>query len=227
MNNIKIINGHIFTSKAQTLVNTINTVGVMGAGVALGFRLRYPDMYKRYKELCKNKLIQIGKLWLFKASDRWILNFPTKENWKDDSKIEYLEKGLQKFTNTYKEKNIDSIAFPILGSSHGKIPEEVSLNLMLKYLEQIDIPIEIYKLDLNATDDVFIMLKNKLEDLTIKEIFSKTGIQKQYLKILVDNLNNVNIKNIVSLAEVDGIGLKTLEKVFDFIYERQSKEFYD
>jgi len=225
MNNIKIINGHIFTSKAQTLVNTINTVGVMGAGVALGFRLRYPDMYKRYKELCKNKLIQIGKLWIFKAPDRWILNFPTKENWKDESKIEYLEKGLQKFINTYKEKNITSIAFPILGSSHGKIPEEVSFNVMMKYLKQIDIPIEIYKLDLNVPDDVFFLLKTKLEDLSFKEIISKTGIQKQYMKILFDNLNNDKIRNIASLSEVDGIGVKTLEKVFDFIYERQSKEF--
>lgn len=222
MNNIKVICGHIFNSKAQTLVNTINTVGIMGAGVALGYRLRYPIMYNRYKELCKSKLIQIGKLWIYKAPDRWILNFPTKENWKDDSKIEYLEKGLQKFIDTYKEKKITSIAFPILGSSNGKIPEEIALNLMIKYLENIEIPVEIYKLDLNASDDVYYLLKSKLIDLSIEDIISVTGIQKQYVKVLNDSLLDENIKNVASLANVDKIGIKTLEKIFDFVYERNS-----
>ena len=79
---IKIISGNIFTSKCQTIVNTINCVGVMGAGIALECRLRYPEMYKKYVELCENREISIGILWLYKSEDRWILNFPTKKHWK-------------------------------------------------------------------------------------------------------------------------------------------------
>lgn len=81
MSNITFKKGNIFSSDKQTIVNTINCVGVMGKGVALGFRLRYPEMYEKYRELCKTKQIAIGKLWLYKQSReglQWILNFPKK-----------------------------------------------------------------------------------------------------------------------------------------------------
>ncbi len=77
---IKIINGNIFTSKCQTIVNTVNCVGVMGAGMALECRLRYPEMHEKYILLCKDKLIDIGLLWIYKSPEKWILNFPTKMN---------------------------------------------------------------------------------------------------------------------------------------------------
>ncbi|MFP3747882.1 macro domain-containing protein, partial [Achromobacter sp. SIMBA_011] len=83
-------------------------------------------------------------LWLYKTEAKWILNFPTKKHWKYPSKEEYLKLGLQKFIDTYKEKAITSIAFPLLGASNGKIPEEVSLEIMTDYLNACDIPIQIY-----------------------------------------------------------------------------------
>ena len=121
---ISIIKGNLFSSKCQTLVNTVNCVGVMGAGIALEFKLRYPEMFVRYVEHCRNKQIDIGKLWLYKppqADKQWVLNFPTKRDWKHPSKIEYLQKGLQRFVETYEQRGIQSIAFPILGSQNGKI----------------------------------------------------------------------------------------------------------
>ena len=117
MSNITFKKGNIFSSDKQTIVNTINCVGVMGKGVALGFRLRYPEMYEKYRELCKTKQIAIGKLWLYKQSReglQWILNFPTKIHWKYPSKMEYLEAGLQKFVDTYEEKGITSIALSLI-----------------------------------------------------------------------------------------------------------------
>ncbi len=218
--NVKIVKGNLFTSKAQTLVNTVNTVGVMGAGIALEFRLRFPEMFEKYLELCKRKQISIGKLWLFKAKDHWILNFPTKIDWKDDSKIEYLEKGLQKFVDSYKEKGITSIAFPVLGSRHGNIPEEESILIMQRYLCKIDIPVEIYRYDPNSPDDLYNSLKNKLLFMSVDEIKEKTKIQKQYAEKLLKILNNDNINNISSLISVEGIGIKTLEKVFDYLFDR-------
>ena len=141
---INIVKGNLFNSEAQTLVNTINCVGAMGKGIALEYKNRYPAMYKRYRELCNDKLIEIGKLWLYKTEDKWVLNFPTKDDWRKDSKVEYLILGLEKFVGTYKEKGITSIAFPLLGASNGGLDPKLSLDLMMNYLNQCDIPIEIY-----------------------------------------------------------------------------------
>lgn len=109
---IKIKKGNIFSSKSETIVNTVNCVGVMGAGIAYEFKLRHPDMFKKYKQLCDNNLIDIGKLSIYQVDNtsnyKKILNFPTKKNWKHPSRIEYLEDGLKKFVDTYNEKNIKS-----------------------------------------------------------------------------------------------------------------------
>lgn len=141
---ITVIRGDIFTTQKQTIVNAINCVGVMGAGIAREFKLRYPVMYEKYVELCRNRLIDIGVLWLYRDADKWILNFPTKYHWKYGSKIEYLEKGLQKFLDTYKEKGITSVAFPLLGAGCGGIDANLSLTIMKKYLGKCDIDVEIY-----------------------------------------------------------------------------------
>ena len=89
----KKIKGNIFNSSAQVLVNTVNCVGVMGRGIALECKLRFPEMYKNYKKFCDQKKIQPGILQIWKDSSPWILNFPTKSDWRDPSKFEYLEKG--------------------------------------------------------------------------------------------------------------------------------------
>lgn len=141
---IQIVSGDIFESDSQTIVNTVNCVGVMGKGIALEYKKRYPKMFTRYKEICDRHLLKVGYLWLYKNEPKWVLNFPTKDNWRNLSKIEYLELGLQKFMDTYKEKGITSISFPLLGASNGGINPEVSLAIMCKYLKDCDIPIKIY-----------------------------------------------------------------------------------
>ena len=141
---VKIVKGDLFESEAQTIVNTINCVGAMGKGIALQYKVRYPKMYERYRELCKEKLITVGKLWLYKTDNKWILNFPTKDHWRNPSEIEYLESGLIKFVKTYKEKGITSVAFPLLGANNGGIPPKKSLSIMISYLNRCDIPVYIY-----------------------------------------------------------------------------------
>lgn len=138
---------NIFNTQCQTIVNTINCVGVMGKGIALEMKNRYPDMFEKYKTFCDNKLIDIGKLWLYKnPDDKWILNFPTKTHWRYQSEYDYIEKGMQKFIETYKDKNIKSIAFPMLGCSNGGLNEEKVLEIMMKYFSKCDeLIIEIYR----------------------------------------------------------------------------------
>lgn len=92
---ITYLKGDIFSSPAQVLVNTVNTVGVMGKGVALEFKKRYPAMFKSYERVCDEKQLEIGKLLLWKGPEKWVLMFPTKKHWRSPSKLEYIEAGLQ------------------------------------------------------------------------------------------------------------------------------------
>lgn len=141
---IEYIQGNIFDSPAQVIVNTVNTVGVMGKGLALSFKQRYPDMFKKYRVMCEKHQLTVGKLMLCYEPDHWILLFPTKENWRNPSKLEYLEKGLIKFVNTYADKNITSIAFPKLGCGNGELSWDDVRPLMEKYLKPLPIDVYIY-----------------------------------------------------------------------------------
>lgn len=224
---IEVKKGNIFATDAQTIVNTVNCVGVMGAGIAYEFRLRFPAMYERYVELCKAKQINIGNLWIYKTTEKWVLNFPTKYDWKFESKVEYLEKGLQKFVATYKEKGITSIAFPLLGASNGGIPESTSLEIMKRYLSQCEIDIQIYHFDPNAYDDLFLKFKQAFNSLPEKELAEKSTLRIDFIKKLKVVLERDDIKSLSRMLTVKGIGEVTLEKSFKFImnYKQENNLF--
>lgn len=137
---VEVVKGKtIFESDAQTLVNTINCVGVMGKGIALEFKNRYPEMFDKYKSFCDKGIFKPGVLWIYKAADgKKILNFPTKIDWKNPSKVEYIEEGLKKFVEIWQEKEIKSIAFPLLGCSNGGLDADEIIPLMQKYLEKCE-----------------------------------------------------------------------------------------
>ncbi|MDD3039059.1 macro domain-containing protein [Bacteroides sp.] len=139
---IEYKSGNIFDSKCQTLVNPVNCVGVMGAGLAKQFRDRYPDINVPYRKTCSHNELRIGSPWLFSFPEINILCFPTKLPWKDPSKLEYIEAGLISFRNN-DQHPITSIAFPPLGTGLGSLPKQDVKQLMEHYLEDIDIPIEI------------------------------------------------------------------------------------
>lgn len=140
-----IRDGDLFESSCQTLVNTVNCVGVMGKGIAKEFKKRYPLMFARYHNICSRGLLKIGTLYLWKGNDKWVLNFPTKKHWKNSSQIEWIELGLKKFLLSYKEKGIKSIAFPMLGCNNGGLDKNDVLPLMREYLDKCDdLDIEIY-----------------------------------------------------------------------------------
>jgi O-acetyl-ADP-ribose deacetylase (regulator of RNase III) len=216
---IKFIKGNIFNSKCQTIVNTINCVGVMGKGIALVYKLRYPKMFDEYKEHCKNKLFNIGVLWLYKKEQGapWILNFPTKFDWKYPSKIEWIELGLQKFLETYEGKGITSIAFPLLGTHNGGLDTTQVKNLMKKYLEKCNIDVELYDYDPNIKDDLFEKFKYEWLSLNEEELKEKTGIKHQYISKISGIIKSGEINSMIALANYDGIGEKTLQKAFSFV----------
>ena len=220
---IEIKKGNIFTTNCHTIVNTVNTVGVMGAGIAYEFKLRFPEMFKSYKYFCDNNQIDIGKLWVYKLSKyddenyEYILNFPTKQHWKYPTKIEYLEKGLEKFINTYKDKGILSVAFPLLGANKGGLSEEQSINIMKKYLDNIDIPVEIWYFNPNAKDDLYEEFKNKFLNLDINIIKEQSKLRIDAIKKIKIALQSNDINSLSGLLRVKGIGTISLEKSFKFI----------
>ncbi len=142
---INYIDGKFFASPAQVFVNTVNTVGVMGKGVAKVFKDIYPDMFKIYQKLCDSHELGIGKLQLYRSSNKWILNFPTKKDWRHPSKVEYVEAGLKTFVDSYVDMGINSIGFPALGCGNGGLDFEKQVKpLMEKYLSNLPIAIFIY-----------------------------------------------------------------------------------
>ena len=140
---ITYVVSEIFQRPARVLVNTVNTVGVMGKGIAKEFKDYYPEMFAEYQSLCERNQFQVGLLWLYKTPGKWVLNFPTKKHWRQPSRPEYIELGLQKFVETYAENAITFISFPMLGCGNGELSWAKGVRpLMEKYLKNL--PIEIF-----------------------------------------------------------------------------------
>lgn len=134
----------IFDSQAQTVVNTVNCVGVMGKGIAARFKADYPEMFEAYRGICAKKLLEPGKLWLWKAPDRWVLNFPTKRHWRHPSKLEWIEAGLKKFVSEHEKRGITEISFPRLGCGNGGLDWDDVRPLMEKHLSPLRITIYVH-----------------------------------------------------------------------------------
>ena len=198
----------------------------MGKGRALVYILRYPQMFDIYHDYCKRHLISIGKLWLYKGdgTDPWVLNFPTKFHWKYPSKIEYIEQGLKKFVDTYDKCGITSVAFPMLGTHNGGLDKDAVRALMINYLSQCNIPIEIYDYDPMASDDLFETFKEKWFSIPSNELKKVTQIrQKKQIDIIDNALRCDNLKSMISLISYPGIGIKTMERCFKVVMGFQNQ----
>ena len=117
---MRILVGDILQSKAQTLINTVNCVGVMGKGIALEFKTRFPDMYEDYVKRCEHGEVKLGVPYLYKTLyPPQIINFPTKRHWRGRSRIEDIESGLGALVKEIRSRGIRSVALPPLGSGLG------------------------------------------------------------------------------------------------------------
>lgn len=120
---ITFTQGNLLEARAEALVNTVNTVGVMGKGIALMFKERFADNFRRYAAACKAKEVRTGAMFVTEVHEldgpRWIVNFPTKQHWRGNSKIEWITDGLQDLRRFLIENNVKSIAIPPLGAGNG------------------------------------------------------------------------------------------------------------
>lgn len=150
--NIIIKHGNIFDSRCDLLVNPVNCVGVMGAGLALQFKIQYPDMFKFYKNVCRNRVLKPGYPIIYHKQTsslvrlQGIVLFPTKYDWREDSKSEYIESGLKRLIEVISETNLSlgntkidtSIAFPKLGCGLGKLDWNMVKEQMISILSNND-----------------------------------------------------------------------------------------
>lgn len=167
---MKIKIGDIFESKCLTIVNTVNCVGVMGKGIALEFKKRYPEMFMDYVKKCESGQVKTGIPYVFdNGNGIKILNFPTKDHWRSPSRLSFVIEGLDWFIENYERYGITSIAFPPLGCGNGGLTWEIVGPVMYQKLKKLPIEIEIYA--------PFGVSRN----LITEEFLSKTVIEEEVL----------------------------------------------
>ncbi len=213
---LKYYEGTIFNTPAKTLVNTVNCFGVMGAGIALEFKLRYPKMFLDYEEKCKNKEYKTGRPRLFK-DEMWILNFPTKNHWRYPSKMQWIEEGLQYFVNNYKRAEIESIAFPKLGTNNGGLDWKDVKEVMERYLGNLDIDVYICLDEKKEAEGIEKEMVDSINKINIEKLLNDIELTKKQLDIIK---KYIPINRFWYLSKAKGLGNKTYEKVFEYYYNR-------
>lgn len=141
---VKLVKGDLLKSQMHALVNTVNTVGVMGKGIALSFKKRYPEMYADYVARCKAGEVKLGVPYVYDAGDHLVVNFPTKGHWRSVSKLTDIKAGLDYLVEHYEEWGIRSIAVPPLGCGNGQLEWSVVGPALIQRLERLTVPVELY-----------------------------------------------------------------------------------
>ncbi len=234
MAQICYLNGDIFNSQAQVIVNTVNCKGVMGKGLALAFKQKYPDMFATYERDCQTGRLAIGHPTLYRKSTPWILNFPTKYHWRNPSKLEYIEKGLAFLVNHYKKADITSIAFPKLGVQNGKLSWDDVGPLMAKYLSQVDIDVYIYiaegdreyqhdpGIELQITEHIW----QAFSDLALSKerLQAEVGLSAVQAKKIAEQRLNGDFKSLADVEKIEKIAKVTVTKINAFTQKYRMPE---
>jgi O-acetyl-ADP-ribose deacetylase (regulator of RNase III) len=161
--NLSLVEGDMFFSRMQTLTISVNTIGVMGKGLASRAKYQFPDVYVKYQDLCKDKTLRMGKPYLYKREgsldfiltdeaekltnlnlQTWFLLFPTKTDWRKKADLKGIEEGLKWLVAQYKEKGIKSLAIPALGCGLGWLPWGIVGPILCTYLNRLTIPVSLY-----------------------------------------------------------------------------------
>lgn len=141
--------GNLLDSKAQALVNTVNTVGIMGKGIALMFKDRFADNFRLYAQACKAGDVRTGRMFVTEPQEldgpRWIINFPTKQHWRGDSRLEWIVEGLQDLRRFLVDHQVRSIAIPPLGAGNGGLDWAAVRPHINHALGDLDVEITVYE----------------------------------------------------------------------------------
>jgi O-acetyl-ADP-ribose deacetylase (regulator of RNase III) len=146
---IHFTTGNLLESKVEALVNTVNTVGVMGKGIALMFKERFDDNFQQYAQACKAGEVHIGRMFVTEPREldgpRWVINFPTKQNWRHPSRLEWVTAGLQDLRRFLLNEGVRSVAIPPLGAGNGGLEWSLVREQIEAALGDLDIEITVFE----------------------------------------------------------------------------------
>lgn len=215
---IKYVNYSVFETNCDILVNTINCRGVMRAGIALEFALRYPQMYEAYVRDCDSGFVKTGETYLYVFDGQKILNFPTKDDYKEPSLLDYLIDGLRYFVEHYKEYNAKSIAFPLLGCTNGGLDFEKEVKpIMLEYLSEIDMDVFICKNTLLMPESVEARMLEKAKNTNAFQIISDLQLDNISTEKLSESIQAVDRFWKLSLSKMVG-SVDNYIKLWNYFY---------
>lgn len=237
MARIRYVKGDIFTSNAQVIVNTVNCKGVMGKGLALAFKQKYPDMFRVYQQDCQLGKLSIGRPTLYPKSTPWILNFPTKNHWRSPSKLEYLEEGLAFFTRKHKKAGITSIAFPKLGTQNGQLSWDDVGPLMAKYLSQLEIDVYVYIVDgdkeyqydsaENMRINAYMWQEFSKLALSAESLHTEVGLSLKEAKKVAEKRCDTEFNSLADIEHIEKIAKVSIKKISNFIQKYKMLELVD
>nr|WP_324259027.1 macro domain-containing protein [Cellvibrio fontiphilus] len=195
---IEFVAGDFFEFEADVRVNTVNCVGVMGAGVALAFKNKYPEMFKDYQFQCKSGVVRPGMPMVWRTRDMFsknveIINFPTKKHWRNPSRYEYIEIGLQWLSAYLKEKKNLTITLPALGCGHGGLDWERVKPMIYQYLW--DSPNKVLVFEPNSSKNVR-KVASEREDLSKELFLNNIKVIKPASSFYPEKLRNFSEKNL-------------------------------
>ena len=214
---IEYKNGDILREDVEAIVNTVNCVGIMGRGLALQFKNKFPQNFKEYQLACTNNEVQLGKMFVHQTGQlinpKYIINFPTKGHWKQNSKIEDISNGLDDLTTIIEKYSIKSIAIPPLGSGLGGLDWKMVKKLIEEKLKNI-----------NCTVILFEPLEQKIEKSITKEIPKMTagraaliGLMDRYLQGLMDPfISLIEVHKLMYFMQESGEELRLKYKKAQF-----------
>ena len=214
---IEYKNGDILREDVEAIVNTVNCVGIMGRGLALQFKNKFPQNFKEYQLACTNNEVQLGKMFVHQTGQlinpKYIINFPTKGHWKQNSKIEDISNGLDDLITIIEKYSIKSIAIPPLGSGLGGLDWKMVKKLIEEKLKNI-----------NCTVILFEPLEQKIEKSITKEIPKMTagraaliGLMDRYLQGLMDPfISLIEVHKLMYFMQESGEELRLKYKKAQF-----------
>ena len=213
---IKYTQGNIFASNCQALINTVNCEGKMGKGLAYQFKKKFPEMEQDYVKVCEHGELYPGKLHIYQENKFLIINFPTKNKWREKSKIEYIISGLKNLKEEIVKRDIKSVAIPPLGAGNGGLNwNEVKSEINRELLDMENVVFEVYEPSTNIN-------KKGKEPKVNFDVLLLAYICKNLKKVSPSNLKSmVKLLSIFSRGNMKIADLKNSTKTM-----KSFKEFY-
>lgn len=218
---IHLCDATIFNVGADCLVNPINCEGFMAKGISLDFALRYPDLEEMYKQECEEKKILPGHVYLYTIGKQKILNFTIKQYFLFVTRYDWIEQGLKEFTENYHKYNIKSVAFPLLQQHNGELNEDKLLNLMYKYLSNVELDIYICKG--SALGGRELIMLQSLQETKLASLKEKLKLTMDTVKILKQNVSR--LKRFSDLAKPTKLTPAEYRKVYQYFYNQRKTKY--